>query len=271
MVSTIFLGGGYSSIALNYIKNLVKIFKIISFSPKINYEIASHRFIYFIAHSTYFITNRFLNNYLKFNTKFKSILKIKTIKKLKLGRKGPVHILNEKAYSVFNLIIKKKVYIAFKKINFFKAFNISYHFSLKKKIKNELSIAFFTTKQILYFTQSNNDEIILSGRLKFSNKKKILRGVKFNKNFSKKNRYCEILIKFKESKKSMNYHKLFSIIFHNIFPYFGFINLSESTIQFFCFRAGERNFGRKYQVCSLKSKEVKTFILTNAFSFVEIN
>jgi hypothetical protein len=271
MVSTIFLGGGYSSIALNYLKNLVKIYKIISFSPKINYEIASHRFIYFIAHSTYFITNRFLNNYLKFNTKFKSILKIKTIKKLKLDRKGPVHILNEKAHIVFNLIIKKKVYIAFKKINFFKAFNISYHFSLKKNLKNELSIAFLTTKQILYFIQSINDEIILSGRLKFSNKKKIFRDVKFNKNLSKKNLYCEILIKFKESKKSRNYHKLFSIIFHHIFPYFGFINLSETTIQFFCFRAKERDFVRKYQVCSLKSKGFNTFILTNAFYFVEIN
>ena len=271
MVSTIFLSGGYSLIALNYIKNLVKLYKIISFFQKINWEIASNKSIFFIAHSTYFITDKLLNNYLKFNTKFKSILKIKTIKKLKLDRKGPAYILNEKAYSVFNLIIKNKVYITFKKINFFKAFNISYHFSLKKKLKNELSIAFFTTKQILYFTQSNNDEIILSGRLKFSNKKKISQGVKINKNFSKKNRYCEILIKFKESKKSINNHKLFSIIFHHIFPYFGLINLSETTVQFFCFKAGKRDFVRKYQVCSLKSKEVKTFILTNAFSFVEIN
>ena len=95
--------------------------------------------------------------------------------------------------------------------------------------------------------------------------------MKINKNFSKKNRYCEILIKFKESKKSINNHKLFSIIFHHIFPYFGLINLSETTVQFFCFKAGKRDFVRKYQVCSLKSKEVKTFILTNAFSFVEIN
>jgi hypothetical protein len=271
MVSTIFLSGGYSLIALNYILNFVKIFKIISFFRKINCEFASNKFIFFIAHSTHFITDKLLNNYLKFNTKFKSILKIKTIKKLKLDRKGPSHILNQKACSVFNLITKKKVYVAFKKINFFKAFNISYHFSLKKKLKNELSIAFLTTKQILYFTQSNNDEIILSGRLKFSNKKKILQEVKLNKNFSKKNCYCEILIKFKESKKSMNYHKLFSIIFHHIFPFFGLINLSETTIQFFCFRAGERDFVRKYQVCSLKSNEIKTFILTNAFSFVEIN
>ena len=252
------------------LKNLINIEKNFFLFLKFNFKIVKNKSIYLVIYPRNKKMSFSVRNYLKLSKTCSSKIKINILEKIKILKKNVNTSFHYSFKKSCNLIIKKNLFNGIKKRGLIGNFNVLLYFFSIKNLEKDLNILFRTLLHIDYFFQSINNEIILSGKLKFNPEKKNWMGTKIYEKFPKKSENKILSILCKEQAKTKVTGKLFTLVFYDNYYYTDFINSAEIIGKFFFFKKKEMQSEMELKVCILNSKEINKIIISNAFMAPEL-
>ena len=209
----------------------------------------------------------FLAIFLKLNKKSRRHVKILILKKKNFVAKkaGNSSAGNISKFNIF--LIKKKAYQHLKNEKLIENFNFFQVFFSRENLMISLLIKFHNFNQILYFSQSISDEVLISGKIKVLLEKNFLLTSSRPKKFLDRNRTQKIIINCKQIQIKS---KVFSLYSSKIFSPLHLKNSMNMLRSFFLFKRKKRSIGFNTNFV-FTSPQIFRFIFSNAFSFTELH